>query len=121
MGAPKLKLEAKSKQKPDTLKLKASCGELPCEAKMSGKAKLPRKGKKTKSYKLKTKTVSVKEGKTKTVKLKFKNQSKSVKKINKLLKKDKKAHKRNKLIVKVKATGPAGGTDKGKQKIKLER
>ncbi len=121
LGAPKLKLRAKSKQKPDALKLKASCGELPCEAKLSGKAKLPRKGKKAKSYKLKTKTVSVKEGKTKTVKLKFKNQSRSVKKISKLLKKDNEARKRNKLVVKVKATGPAGGTDKDKQKIKLER
>ena len=121
LAAPKLKLRAKSKQRPDALKLKASCGELPCEAKLSGKAKLPREGKKTKAYKLKTKTVSIKEGKTKTVKLKLKNQSKSVKRISKLLKKDKNARKRNKLVVKVRATGPAGGTDKGKQKIKLER
>ncbi len=121
LAAPKLKLQANSKQKPNKLKLKAGCGELPCEAKISGKAQLPREGKKTKSYKLQTETVSVKEGKTKTVTLEFKNQSKSVKKITKLLKKDKKARKRNKLIVKVKASGPAGGTDTGKQKIKLKR
>ena len=82
----------------------------------------PRKkpSKKPKTYKLKTKTVSISEGKTKTVKLKFKNQSKSVKKISKLLKKDKTAKKRNELTVRVKATGPAGGTEKGKRKIKLK-
>ena len=120
LAGPKLKLKAKSKQRPNELKLKASCGELPCEAKVSGKAKLPREGRKTKSYKLKTKTVSLNEGKTKSVKLKFEKQKKSVRKIDKLLNKDKKARKRNKLTVKVKATGPAGGTDMGKAKIKLK-
>jgi YVTN family beta-propeller protein len=120
LAAPKLKLQVKKKQKPDALKLKASCGKLPCEAKISGKAKLPREGRKTKSYKLKTKTVSLNEGKTKSVKLKFEKQKKSVRKIDKLLNKDKKARKRNKLTVKVKATGPAGGTDMGKAKIKLK-
>ena len=121
LAGPKLKLKAKKKQKPTKLELKASCGELTCEAKISGKAKLPRNGKKTKSYELKTETVSISEGTTETVELKFKKQKKSAKKIKKLLKKNKKAKKRNKLVVRVKATGPGGETDKGRQKIKLKR
>ena len=118
---PSLSLRARKKQKAKRLMVKVYCGALPCEAKVRGKAKLPRKGKKAKTYKLKTRTVPVKEGKTRTVKLKFNRNQKSSKKIEKLLKRDKKARKRNKLTVNVEAIGPAGGTDRTRQTIRLKQ
>ena len=121
-----LDLSAKSKQKPKKLKLKVSCGSLPCTAQITGKAKLPAKGggsaAKTKSFKVKPKTVSLVAGETKKVRVKFKNNKKSVKQITKLLKKGgKKTRKRAKVNAKVTATDSGGTTASGKQKIKLKR
>jgi hypothetical protein len=52
--------------------------------------------------------------------LRFERHRKTVRKIRELLKR-KRARKRNRLVVKVEATGPAGGTAKTRKRIKLKR
>ena len=119
-----LSVSAKKKQKAKKLKLRVSCGdEIPCSVKITGKAKIPKKGqgKKTKSFKLKPKTYELQVGQTKKVTLKLKKQKKALKKIAKMQKGYKKARKRSKVVASVSATGVGiGSPAHTHKKIKLK-
>ncbi len=126
VSAPSISLSGKSRQKAGKLKVKASCGGPACEVEFGGgKVTVVTRSvsvAKSTKFKLKGKELSLAANETKTVKLKFKKKhKKTVKTIDKLLKKGgKKAKKRSKVVVKATATS-AGGSDSAKKKIKLKR
>ena len=114
--------QTKRWQKAKKLRLKNSCGdEISCTVKLTAEAKIPRKGKKGKSFKLKPKSYGLSVGQTKKVKHKFKKHKGTLKKIARLQRSYKKAAKRSKVIVKVKASTSSGATASAKHKIKLKR
>ncbi len=122
-AVPTLDASAKGEQKAKKLKITATC-DVDCTLDTSGKAKLPTGGakksgtsrSKTKTYKLKPKSFELQAGVATTVPLKFKKKS-SVKKITKLLKSDKKAKRKSKVIAKLAASNAVGSTS---EKLKIK-
>ncbi|MEZ5062999.1 MAG: hypothetical protein R2700_16095 [Solirubrobacterales bacterium] len=76
---------------------------------------------KTKSYELKTKKgIGLQAGVEKVVRLKFRNNRKTIKRIEKRLQSSKRARKRSKVVVRLTATAAAGPSSSSRVKIKLK-
>jgi hypothetical protein len=104
-----LSVPGKKRQKAKNLKLRTTCGHLPCSAKVKGRAVVPGSSSATAaSYKrffdLKRKTVELRAGQTKKVELKFKNHKKWTKRIAQMHDHHKVARKHSRVLVQVKAT-----------------
>lgn len=125
---PSLDASAKKKQPAKKLKIRVTSDQ-DATLDVEGQAKVPRRGpngrsgaaSKAKKFSLKPRSVELQGGVTKTVRLKFKRNKKSVAKITKLLRTNKKARKGSKVIAKATATNANGSSPATKLKIKLRK
>ena len=123
-GPLELSVDAKGKQKAKKLKAVLGCGNQACEVSIGGKGKVPKRlgaaAARSKSFKLKPKSVAIAAGKTETVRLTFRKQKGTLKRIGKLIERGgRRAAKRSKVKAAFEATG-AGGVDTANLKIKLK-
>jgi virginiamycin B lyase len=121
-----LSLKARGKQSVKRLKVRVGCGDVACEAELSGKAVAKRanmdgkhatkkRGKKT--FKIKRETFSIPAGKRKTKRVTFKNK-KSVQRLHRLLKR-KPYRKGTKAKIKITATDTADNEARERATVKL--
>ncbi len=121
VGKPTLQLSGGKHQRAKKLKVKVGCGPVRCSVVLGGKAEVPHGKRKKTKFKLEQKSVDVGAGATVHARLTFKRKKKTLKKIKRLISHGgRKARKRAKVVVEATATND-GGTDSGRQKIKLKR
>ena len=122
-----LAIKTRSSRRPGNLRVKVTCDGAPCTATISGAARIPSDrargdaataGPKTKRFQLATKQSEIEIGETRNLRLKFTRNSRAVKRITSLLRTTKRAN-RAKLIVRVRAAGPANFITKERERIRL--
>jgi 6-phosphogluconolactonase (cycloisomerase 2 family) len=124
-----LALDAKGKQRVGKLAVEVGCGGEACEGEIAGGKAVAKKravagadaaGKKRLKVKLKRKSFSVAAGEVESVRIKFAKHRKSLKQLQKLLKK-KAFRKKSRATAKVTVTDAAGNSAAGKVKVRLKK